>query len=240
MSIAKRASKILFYGVPATTESGAVTYHRMTNFTEATTSKNPKEYSRQYVDEESERSDVVGYAPSTSYAFDLDPENPVHKDIVSITDGEKIGPEAVRELFAEYTHMLVAHDPYFQAYLDLQHYDAEVADPTQKYGLPDGRLYVAWCDGQPAGCIALRRLDGTTCELKRLYVRPAFRGRGIAGAMMQRILDDARAIGYTAMLLDTLPFLTSAIRMYRALGFYDIPPYNDSPLDTTIFLRLDL
>lgn len=95
MSIAKRASKILFYGVPATTESGAVTYHRMTNFTEATTSKNPKEYSRQYVDEESERSDVVGYAPSTSYAFDLDPENPVHKDIVSITDGEKIGPEAV-------------------------------------------------------------------------------------------------------------------------------------------------
>lgn len=136
-------------------------------------------------------------------------------------------PEAVRELFAEYTHMLVAHDPYFQVYLDLQHYDAEVADPTQKYGLP-------------AGCIALRRLDGATCELKRLYVRPAFRGRGIAGAMMQRILDDARAIGYTAMLLDTLPFLTSAIRMYRALGFYDIPPYNDSPLDTTIFLRLDL
>ena len=118
--------------------------------------------------------------------------------------------------------------------------NTEVADPTQKYGLPDGRLYVAWCDGQPAGCIALRRLAGTTCELKRLYVRPAFRGRGIAGAMMQRILDDARAIGYTAMLLDTLPFLTSAIRMYRALGFYDIPPYNDSPLATTIFLRLEL
>ena len=111
-------------------------------------------------------------------------------------------PEAVRELFAEYTHMLVAHDPYFQVYLDLQHYDAEVADLTKKYGMPDGRLYVAWCDGQPAGCIALRRLDGTTCELKRLYVRPAFRGRGIAGVMMQRILDDARAIGYTVMLLD--------------------------------------
>ena len=136
-------------------------------------------------------------------------------------------PETVRELFAEYTHMLVENDPHFQIYLDLQHYDAEVADLTKKYG-------------QPAGCIALRRLDGTTCELKRLYVRPAFRGRGIAGVMMQRILDDARAIGYTAMLLDTLPFLTSAIRMYRALGFYDIPPYNDSPLDTTIFLRLDL
>ena len=149
-------------------------------------------------------------------------------------------PGAVRELFTEYTQMLVAHDPHFQAYLDLQHYDAEVDDLTQKYGLPDGRLYIAWCDGQPAGCIALRRLDDTTCELKRLYVRPAFRGRGIAGVMMQRILDDARAIGYTVMLLDTLPFLTSAIKMYRALGCYDIPPYNDSPRDTTIFLRLDL
>ena len=149
-------------------------------------------------------------------------------------------PEAVRELFTEYTQMLVVHDPYFQAYLDLQHYDAEVADLTQKYGLPDGRLYVAWCDGQPAGCIALRRLDDTTCELKRLYVRPAFRGRGIAGVMMQHILDDARAIGYTVMLLDTEPFLRSALKMYRGLGFYEIPRYNDSPLDTTIFLRLDL
>ena len=65
-------------------------------------------------------------------------------------------PEAVRELFAEYTHMLVAHDPYFQVYLDLQHYDAEVADPTQKYGLPDGRLYVAWCVRAQAAVCAPR------------------------------------------------------------------------------------
>ena len=93
-------------------------------------------------------------------------------------------PETVRELFAEYTHMLVENDPHFQVYLDLQHYDAEVADLTKKYGMPGGRLYVAWCDGQPAGCIALRRLDDTTCELKRLYVRPAFRGRGIAGLLL--------------------------------------------------------
>ncbi len=149
-------------------------------------------------------------------------------------------PEAVRELFTEYTQMLVEKDPGIRAFLDLQHYDDELDDPTKKYGLPDGRLYIAWCDGQPAGCIALRRLDDTTCELKRLYVRPAFRGRGIAGVMMQSILDDARAIGYAAMVLDTQPYLASAVRMYRALGFYNIPPYNDSPLDTTIFLRLDL
>lgn len=83
-------------------------------------------------------------------------------------------PEAVRELFAEYTHMLVENDPHFQVYLDLQHYDAEVADLTKKYGMPDGRLYVAWCDGQPAGCIALRRLDGTTASSSGCTCVPRF------------------------------------------------------------------
>ena len=86
-------------------------------------------------------------------------------------------PEAVRELFAEYTHMLVENDPHFQVYLDLQNYDAEVADLTKKYGLPGGRLYVAWCDGQPAGCIELRRLDDTT-RAQAAVRAPAFRGRG--------------------------------------------------------------
>ena len=92
-------------------------------------------------------------------------------------------PEAVRELFAEYTHMLVAHDPYFQAYLDLQHYDAEVADPTQKYGLPDGRLYVAWCDGQPAGCPSrcagstARRASSSGCMCAPRFAARASPGR---------------------------------------------------------------
>lgn len=149
-------------------------------------------------------------------------------------------PETIRELFTEYTRMLVENEPAFQTYLDLQDYAAELADLTKKYGLPHGRLYIAWCDDRPVGCIGLRRLDNETCELKRLYVRPAYRGQGIAGQMMQRILSDARAIGYTAMQLDTEPFLRSALKMYRGLGFYDIPRYTDSPLDTTIFLRLEL
>ena len=84
-------------------------------------------------------------------------------------------PEAVRELFAEYTHMLVAHDPYFQVYLDLQHYDAEVADPTQKYGLPDGRLYVAWCDGC-AGSTA-RRASSSGCMCVPRFAAGASPGR---------------------------------------------------------------
>ena len=119
-------------------------------------------------------------------------------------------PETIRELFTEYTRMLVENEPAFQTYLDLQDYAAELADLTKKYGLPHGRLYIAWCDDRPVGCIGLRRLDAETCELKRLYVRPAYRGQGIAGQMMQRILSDARAIGYTAMQLDTEPFAQCA------------------------------
>lgn len=95
MAIAKRAGKVLFYRLPSDSPEDQGVFHRMTNFTQAVTTKNPKEYTRQYVDEESQRVDVVGYASSTAYAFDLDPDNPVHQDLVAITDQEKIGPEAV-------------------------------------------------------------------------------------------------------------------------------------------------
>lgn len=149
-------------------------------------------------------------------------------------------PEEILDLFSEYTTMLVQNDPSFQAYLDIQHYDAEIRDLTVKYGLPDGRLYLVRIDGQAAACIALRKLDQERCELKRLYVRPAYRKQGLASMLVNRIIVDARELGYRHLLLDTLPFLQVAIRMYRNLGFYDIPCYNDSPLDHTIYLQLDL
>lgn len=149
-------------------------------------------------------------------------------------------PAEVLALFSEYTDMLVRLDPAFQLYLDIQHYEDEVRDLTAKYGLPDGRLYLVRVDGRAAGCAALRRLDGERCEMKRLYVRPAYRGRRLASRLVARLLEDARAIGYRRMLLDTLPCLEDAVRMYRKLGFQDIPCYNDSPMDTTIFLGLEL
>ena len=149
-------------------------------------------------------------------------------------------PEEMVALFTEYTAMLVQLEPPFQAYLDLQHYEDEVRDLTVKYGLPDGRLYLARIDGEAVGCIALRKLDESRCELKRLYVRPKFRNRHIATTLIDRILSDARSIGYQHLLLDTMPGLTDAIRMYRNLGFKDIPRYNDSPLDTTIYMGLEL
>ena len=146
-------------------------------------------------------------------------------------------------LFTEYTDLLKASDEKFAYYLDIQHYDDELRDLRAKYGEPGGRLYVALAeDGAAAGCIALHRLDDERCELKRLYVRPAYRGQGLGSLLVARILDDARQIGYRAMLLDTLPVLESAVRMYRGLGFYEIPCYNDSPIDAdkTCFFRLDL
>ena len=149
-------------------------------------------------------------------------------------------PEEIRVLFEEYTKMLVEGDPAFGEYFAIQNYNREIIHLEEKYGPPQGRLYLARWKGEVAGCIGLRPLDETRCEMKRLYVRPPFRGRGIARRLVETILTDARAIGYTEMLLDTLPFLGEAIALYENLGFSYIGCYNDSPLDTTIYMKLTL
>ena len=148
--------------------------------------------------------------------------------------------DEVKLLFTEYTKMLVENDPKFQEYLDLQNYDDELDHLEAKYGLPDGRLYLLFCEGKAAGCIGLRKIDEESCELKRLYVRPVFRNQGLGRALMEKIINDAREVGYSQILLDTLPFLESAIWMYRSFGFYEIESYNNSPMDTSIYMRLDV
>ncbi|MDE6712977.1 MAG: GNAT family N-acetyltransferase [Lachnospiraceae bacterium] len=149
-------------------------------------------------------------------------------------------PNEIRILFSEYTNMLIAGDSSFQKYLDLQNYDEELEHLDKKYGLPDGRLYIAFYHRELAGCIGLRKIDEWNCEMKRLYVRPAFRGKKIGSKLVQLIIKDAKEIGYSHMLLDTLPFLKSAINMYETIGFYEIPSYNDSPMTTSIYMKLDL
>lgn len=149
-------------------------------------------------------------------------------------------PEEVKALFLEYTDFLQKRDPAFAAFLELQNYDKELDHPEEKYGLPKGRLYLALVDDAIAGCIALRPLSDTECELKRLYVKDAFRGQGIGEHLVRKLIADAREMGYDAMLLDTLPFLKGALHLYEKLGFYQIPPYNNSPMETSIFLKLDL
>lgn len=148
--------------------------------------------------------------------------------------------EEVSKLFTEYTDMLIEKDSSFQKYLEIQNYSEEMKHLENKYGLPDGRLYLVYCDEKLAGCIGLRKIDSQNCEMKRLYVRPQFRGRKIGDLLVEKIIDDAKKIGYSYMLLDTLPFLKSAIHMYKKYGFYEISSYNDSPMDTSIYMKLNL
>lgn len=143
-------------------------------------------------------------------------------------------------LFSEYTQMLIEGDSSFQKYLEIQNYEEELEHLDVKYGMPDGRLYIAFYGGELAGCIGLRKIDEWNCEMKRLYVRPAFRGKNIGSKLIQQIITDAKEAGYSHMLLDTLPFLKSAVHMYKAYGFYEISSYNDSPMDTSIYMKLDL
>ena len=148
--------------------------------------------------------------------------------------------QAVEALFSEYTNMLIEGDSTFQEYLALQNYDDELKHLEQKYGLPYGRLYLVYCDDALAGCIGLRKIDEENCEMKRLYVRPEFRGQHIGNILVQKIIEDAREIGYSHMLLDTLPFLESAIHLYKSFGFYEIESYNNSPMQTSIYMKADL
>lgn len=146
----------------------------------------------------------------------------------------------IKELFLEYTEMLVKNDHNFAKHLELQNYDSELEHLADKYGLPNGRLYIVKIENEVAGCIGLRKIDDENCEMKRLYVRPKFRGHKIANKLVEIIIDDAKKIGYKSMLLDTLPFLEGAIYLYNKFGFKEIESYNNSPMDTSIYMKLDL
>ena len=110
-----------------------------------------------------------------------------------------------------------------------------------QYGPPDGCLLLARQDGRPAGCVALRRFDDDTCEMKRLHVRPAFRGRGLGKALAVEIIDEARRLGYRKMRLDSIADrMKEAVSLYRSLGFREISPYGDHPEGCSLFMELDL
>lgn len=149
-------------------------------------------------------------------------------------------PAQIEALFKEYTDMLIEGDPKFSYYLELQDYDEELRHLEHKYGPPRGALILALENGEAAGCIALKEMDETRCELKRLYVRPFFRRCGLGRALTEKIIALAREVGYKEMLLDTLPFLQSAQRIYRSVGFVEIEQYNNSPMDDATYMKLEL
>ncbi len=148
--------------------------------------------------------------------------------------------DVVKKLFNEYTNYLIESDTVFAQYLEIQNYSEEIENLEEKYGLPKGRLYLAYHNEKPVGCIALRKIDKDHCEMKRLYVKPDYRNKGLGKELVGRIIYDAKAIGYKYMVLDTLPVLESALNIYKKLGFYETEAYNDSPVENTLFLKLDL
>jgi ribosomal protein S18 acetylase RimI-like enzyme len=139
----------------------------------------------------------------------------------------------VRQLFREYADALGVD-------LCFQRFDEELAGLPGSYAPPTGRLLIAWDGESPAGCIALRPQAGETCEMKRLYVRPAYRGRGVGRLLAKRILAEAEAAGYRRICLDTLPVMGEAIKLYQSLGFTPIEPYCHNPVCGALFLAREL
>ena len=139
--------------------------------------------------------------------------------------------ENARAIFREYEHWLGMS-------LCFQSFDEELATLPGKYAPPGGRLYLARIDGDIVGCIALRQIDEGICEMKRLYLRESARGKGIGVVLIERIISDAREIGYTKMRLDTYPpKMGKAVTLYEAHGFYAIPPYYHNPHDGVLFME---
>ncbi len=159
---------------------------------------------------------------------------------IELIPGEKDLPH-MAELIKEYTDDIISTGKEeVKACLSSQHLDEELLDLERKYSGPNNRMYIAKINGEIAGSVCVTENDKDYCEIKRLYVRPAFRGSGLGGVLLEKAIVEARDIGYHYMRLDTFPFMESAIRMYEKRGFYSIEKYNDNPAPNAIFLQLDL
>ena len=141
--------------------------------------------------------------------------------------------QQIRKLFIEYATGLNFD-------LCFQDFKKELEGLPGEYEPPEGRLLLALYNGQVAGCIALRKLCEGICEMKRLYVKPEFRRRGIGRALAVAIIQEAKKLGYEYMRLDTAPSMKEAIALYRSLGFKDIPPYRYNPIEGAMFMELSL
>jgi GNAT superfamily N-acetyltransferase len=142
--------------------------------------------------------------------------------------------QQARALFREY-------ETWIETDLCFQNFEKELAELPGRYAPEDGRLLLAFFKDELAGCVALRRLDEDTCEMKRLFLRPAFQGKGLGRQLAEKIIDEAREMGYSKMRLDTIPGkMDNAIELYRSFGFREIAAYTNNPVPGAIFMELEL
>lgn len=139
----------------------------------------------------------------------------------------------VRQLFEEYAASL-------EIDLGFQDFEHELETLPGAYAAPEGAIIVAFSEGEPAGCVALRRFEETVCEMKRLYVKPDHRGKGVGRSLAEAVIARAREIGYAAMKLDTLQSMTEANALYVSLGFAACAPYRPNPCQCPVYMELSL
>lgn len=151
--------------------------------------------------------------------------------IIRVTTGENI--QLIKELFLEYAVTLNLD-------LSFQNFQQELASLPGAYSPPTGCILLAEENGAAAGCVALRSLTAEIGEMKRLYVRPEYRGKGAGKLLSGTIIAEARSLGYRKMRLDTLDSMKEAVLLYRKLGFYEIEPYRFNPLPGAIYMELKL
>lgn len=152
-------------------------------------------------------------------------------ELIKVKDKEHLA--VVRKLFLEYAESLGFS-------LCFQDFDKELAALPGEYAPPTGCLILAVADSKPSGCVALHKLEEGICEMKRLYIKPGFRGKGFGKLLVNVVLEEAKKIGYAKMRLDTVPQMKEAINLYRQIGFKEIEPYRKNPIDGALYMEMDL
>ena len=155
------------------------------------------------------------------------------REVITSVDASAADIGAVQELWSEYWRSLGLS-------LDFQDFGEELRALPGKYAPPAGRLLLARIDGESAATAAFRPLRQDACEAKRLYVRPAYRRRGVAGSLLAALVEEARRAGYRNLYGDTLTSMASALDLYRNMGFVEVGPYSDNPTPGAIYLQLSL